>query len=169
MTNNDVLRRLRYAIDLSNKAVIEIFGIFGPAKSLSEVTALLKKENEQGYQECSDLVLEAFLDGLIVYKRGVREGEGSQSKKKVTPLSNNEILRKIRIALELKEQEMLKLFELAQFPASKSELTAIFRAKGNENYKECGDQMLRNFLKGLTLRNRQESAVKKVRGLCAPQ
>lgn len=166
MTNNDVLRRLRYAIDLGNKAVIEIFRLSGQEKSQYDVTALLKKEHEQGYLECSDLVLEAFLDGLIAYRRGIRKEEASQSKKQVTQLSNNEILRKIRIALELKEQEMLALFKLAQFPTSKSELTALFRAKGHENYKECGDQMLRNFLKGLTIRHREGNAERT--GLATP-
>jgi uncharacterized protein YehS (DUF1456 family) len=160
MTNNDIFRRLRYAIDLSNKAVIEIFSLSGQELTQSEVMALLKKEDEDGYLECSDQALEAFLDGLIIYKRGKREG-GPAKAKKATPLSNNEILKKIRIALELKEDEMLALFKLAGFPVSKSELSALFRAKGQENYKECKDQLLRNFLKGLTIRNRDAGVTQK--------
>jgi uncharacterized protein YehS (DUF1456 family) len=160
MTNNDIFRRLRYAIDLSNKAVIEIFTLSGQELTQSEVMALLKKEDEDGYLECSDQSLEAFLDGLITYKRGKREGGPAQAKK-ASHLSNNEILKKIRIALELKEDEMLALFKLAGFPVSKSELSALFRAKGQENYKECKDQLLRNFLKGLTIRNRDASAARK--------
>ena len=163
MTNNDIFRRLRYAIDLSNKTILESFKLSGHDMSQSEFMALLKKEDEEGYLECSDVVLEAFLDGLITIKRGKRQEETSAcAKKTVTQLTNNEILRKIRIALELKEQEILALLKLAQFPVSKSELSALFRAKGHENYKECGDQLLRNFLKGLTLRNRDDKAVKKV-------
>jgi len=161
MTNNDVFRRLRYAIDLSNKALIEIFRLSGQELTQSDLIALLKKEDEEGYQECGDLVLEAFLDGLIAYKRGARQEEAGCSKKKPTPLTNNEILKKIRIALELKEDEMLAVFKLARFPTSKSELSALFRAKGHENYKECGDQLLRNFLKGLTIRNRDDIAEEK--------
>ena len=69
-------------------------------------------------------------------------------------LTNNDILKKIRIALALKEEEFLALFKLAQFPVSRSELSAVFRAKGQDNYKKCGDQMLRNFLKGLTMKYR---------------
>ena len=157
MTNNDIFRRLRYALDLSNKTVIEVFQLSGMEMIQSDVLALLKKEAEEGYLECSDLVLDAFLDGLIVQKRGNRQGEADKPKMTVKHLTNNEILRKIRIALELKEGDMLALLKLAQFPTSKSELTALFRAKGHENYKECGDQLLRNFLKGLTIRYREGS------------
>jgi len=154
MTNNDVFRRLRYAININNQTVVEIFRLSGLKMGQSDITALVKKEDEEGYLECSDLVLEGFLDGLIAYKRGKREGEGDKTKEAATQLTNNDILKKIRIALALKEEEMLQLFKLAQFPTSKSELSAVFRAKGHENYKQCGDQMLRNFLKGLTVKNR---------------
>jgi uncharacterized protein YehS (DUF1456 family) len=161
MTNNDVFRRLRYAININNQTVIEIFKMSGLKMGQSDITALVKKEDEEVYLECSDEVLESFLDGLIAHKRGKREGEADQAKKRAAHLSNNDILKKIRIALELKEDEMLAVFKLAQFPTSKSELTALFRSRDHENYKECGDQLLRNFLKGLTLRNREEGQGKK--------
>ena len=159
MTNNDVFRRLRYAININNQTVTEIFKLSGLKMGQSDITALAKKEDEHGYIECSEKVLAAFLDGLVAFKRGKREGGAGQAKKK-TRLSNNEILKKIRIALELKEDEMLAIFKLAQFPTSKSELTALFRSKEHENYKECGDQMLRNFLKGLTIRYREDNVAK---------
>lgn len=161
MTNNDVFRRLRYAININNQTVVEIFRLSGLKMGQSDITALVKKEDEEGYLECSDEVLEGFLDGLVAYKRGKREGEQPQAKKRTSHLNNNDILKKIRIALELKEEEMLAVFKLAQFPTSKSELTALFRSKEHENYKECGDQLLRNFLKGLTIRNRDEDVAKK--------
>ena len=161
MTNNDVFRRLRYAINMNNQTVTEIFKLAGLKIGQSDITALVKKEDEQGYLECSDQVLAGFLDGLVAYKRGKREGEPGQAKQRQGHLSNNEILKKIRIALELKEDDMLAIFKLAQFPTSKSELSAVFRSKDHENYKECGDQMLRNFLKGLTVRYRDDSVTKK--------
>lgn len=161
MTNNDVFRRLRYAININNQTVVEIFKLSGLKMGQSDITALVKKEDEEGFVECSDLVLESFLDGLIAHKRGKREGQADQAKKAAPLLTNNEILRKIRIALELKEEQMLAVFKLANFPTSKSELTALFRAKTHENYKECGDQLLRNFLKGLTIKYRDDGAAKK--------
>jgi uncharacterized protein YehS (DUF1456 family) len=158
MTNNDIFRRLRYALDLSNPAVIEAFKLSGKEIGQPEVISLLKKEGDEGYLECSDPVLESFLDGLIALKRGKRPGEPGATS--TGGLSNNDILRKIRIALELKEADMLTVFKLAEFPTSKSELTALFRTKGHENFKECGDQLLRNFLKGLTVKYRDNPAKK---------
>lgn len=152
MTNNDVFRRLRYALSLNNQKLVEIFRHCGMKMGQSDITALMKKEGEEGYQECNDQVLVAFLDGLIASKRGVREGEPGKDQE--TRLTNNEILKKIRIALALKEDEMLDVFKMSQFRVSRSELSAVFRAEGQENYKPCGDQMLRNFLKGLTLKYR---------------
>jgi uncharacterized protein YehS (DUF1456 family) len=137
--------------------VIEIFRLSGKEVGQPDVMALLKKENEEGYQECSDTLLEGFLDGLIAHKRGEKQGEPAVALTTGARLTNNDILRKIRIALELKETDMLAVFNLAEYPTSKSELTALFRTKGHENYKECGDQLLRNFLKGLTIRYRDGS------------
>lgn len=156
MTNNDVFRRLRYAMNINNQSMVEIFRLAGRKIGQSDITSLLKKEDEEGFQECDDQVLENFLDGLITFKRGKKE-ESPGEVKKADRLTNNDILKKIRIALELKEAEMLAVFKLAQFPTSKSELTALFRTKGHENYKECGDQLLRNFLKGLTVKYRNDN------------
>lgn len=154
MTHNDVFRRLRYALNLNNQTVVEVFRLSGLKMGQSDITSLVKKDDEEGFQECSDEVLEAFLDGLIALKRGKREGEPEKAKPAAVQLTNNDILKKIRVALALKEDEMLALFKLAQFPISKSELSAVFRAQGQENYKPCGDQLLRNFLKGLTAKYR---------------
>lgn len=151
MTNNDVLRRLRYALDLSNPTVIEAFRLSGRDVAPSELCSLLKKEGEEGYLECSAFILEDFLDGLIALKRGTRGGAPRLPPEGGGHLSNNDILKKIRIVLALKESQMLAVFRLAGFSTSKSELTALFRTKGHENFKLCGDQLLRNFLKGLTL------------------
>lgn len=154
MTNNDILRRLRYALDISNPAVVKIFKLSGHEIDLSGLTALLKKEDEEGYVDCSDKVMELFLDGLILHRRGRKETAPGQAKKSDSPLTNNAILKKLRIALELKEDDMIGILKLAGVNMSGHELTALFRKEGHRNYKECGDQFMRNFLKGLTVRNR---------------
>ena len=100
------------------------------------------------------MIMEHFLDGLIIHKRGKKENKTETVKKTAVPLTNNIILKKIRIALELQEDDMLGILKLANVQLSKSELTALFRRVGHKNYKECGDQFLRNFLKGLTIRYR---------------
>ena len=155
MTNNDVFRRLRYALNLNNQAVVEAFRLSGMKMGQADITSLVKKDDEEGFRECADEVLQAFLDGLIALKRGKREGADDKPAPSPEELTNNDVLKKIRIALSLKEDEMLAIFKLAKFPVSKSELSAVFRAKGQDNYKPCGDQMLRNFLKGLTMKCRE--------------
>lgn len=152
MTNNDILRRLRYALNINDSTMIELFRLSDFDIDQTRLTALLKKEDEEGFIVCSNDVMKHFLDGLIIYKRGKKEAAPGQAKESASPLTNNTVLKKIRIALELHEDDMLAVLKLAGMDISKSELTALFRKEGHRNYKECGDQFLRNFLKGLTLR-----------------
>jgi len=154
MTNNDILRRLRYALDIKDSMMIEIFKLSEYKIDRSNLIDLLKKEEEEGYVECSDEVMELFLDGLIIHKRGKREEMPGHVEKQDAPLTNNGILKKLRIALKFREDEMLSTLKLAGMSLSKSELSALFRKEGQRHYKECGDQILRNFLKGLTTRYR---------------
>ncbi len=152
MVNNDVLRRLRYALNVGDEKMVEIIKLSGREIDQENVASLLKKEDEEGYLECDNDVMESFLDGLIIYRRG-KGGRGpDQHKTPASLLTNNDILKKLRVAFELKEDDMHGALALAGFQVSKSELSALFRKKGQKNYRECGDQLLRNFLKGLTLR-----------------
>ncbi|GAX60216.1 hypothetical protein SCALIN_C07_0027 [Candidatus Scalindua japonica] len=152
MTNNDILRRLRYALDIKDSKMIEIFKLSEYEIARPDLINLLKKEEEEGYVECGDNILECFLDGLIIHKRGKRENMPGNVTTPDLPLTNNSILKKLRIALKFREDEMLSTLKLAGMVLSKSELSALFRKEGQRHYKECGDQILRNFLKGLTTR-----------------
>ena len=154
MTNNDILRRLRYALDIKDTTMIEIFKLADHSIARSDLIDLLKKEEEEGYVECGDVVMELFLDGLIIHKRGKREMMPGQVETQDSPLTNNGILKKLRIALKFREDDMLSTLKLAGMSLSKSELSALFRKEGQRHYTECGDQILRNFLKGLTTRLR---------------
>ena len=135
--------------------MLEIFRLSGHALEPSLLADFLKKEDEKGYRECNDTVMGLFLDGLIVLKRGKRETGPGLLKKTDTPLNNNTLLKKLRIALELQEEDMLGILRLAGVELSKSELSALFRKEGSRNFKECGDQFLRSFLNGLALRQRR--------------
>lgn len=159
MTNNDILRRLRYALDISNPGMVEIFKLSGCNIEQPTLIKFLKKEDEEDYIECSNPLMTFFLDGLIVQKRGRRESPAGPAVKPDTNLTNNTILKKIRIALDFKEDDMIAVMKLADIAISKSELSALFRNKGHKNFKECGDQFLRNFLKGLTIRFRNTNPV----------
>ena len=154
MTNNDVLRHLRYALNINDSTMGEIFKLAGHEMEQANLTSLLKKEDEEGFVNCGDAVLGYFLDGLILHKRGRKENTPGEKRKADSRLTNNVILKKLRIALELKEDDMLGILKLANVDISKHELTALFRKEGHKNYKECGDQFLRKFLKGLSIRYR---------------
>lgn len=160
MNNNDILRRVRYALDISNPGMIDIFKLSGCTLELPTLLKLLKKEEEEEFISCSNPMLSFFLDGLIIHKRGRRDGDDGQPPKPDASLNNNAILKKLRIALDLKEEDMLATLKLAGVVISKSELSALFRNKGHKHFKECGDQFLRNFLQGLTVRNRGVSDAK---------
>jgi uncharacterized protein YehS (DUF1456 family) len=134
--------------------MIEIFKLVDHEIEQSNLTGFLKKEDEEGFVNFSDDVLGYFLDGLILHKRGRKEIKPGETRKSDLRLTNNNILKKLRIALELKEDDMLGILKLANVNISKSELTALFRKEGHKNYKECGDQFLRKFLKGLSIRYR---------------
>ena len=152
MDNNHVLRSLRYTLKISDSKMIEIFDLGEHKISKEELLNLLKHEEDTGFLVCSSKVLLSFLDGLIIHKRGKQENKTGSPQKSST-LNNNVILKKIRIALNFKEEDMLETFKLVDLQVSKSELTAIFRRSDHKNYKECGDQFIRNFLKGLALNN----------------
>jgi len=154
MINNDVLRSIRYMLDLSDNKVVDIIGLADPSFAVEkdDVRAFLLKEDEPGYLACSDAVLAHFLDGLIIHRRG---RDGSVPLRPVEKrVSNNVVLKKLRVAFELRDVDMHQVFVDAGLPVSKPELSALFRQPGHKNYRPCGDQLLRNFLKGLTLRVR---------------
>ncbi len=149
MDNNDLLRRLRYALNVKDDYMEKCFTAGGNKITGQEIEALFLRDEESAFLVCSSRRMEQFLDGLIIMKRGVRE-DGSVPPP-VARLTNNIILKKIRIALELREENMLEVFKLGEFPITKSELTALFRKEGHKNYKPCGDQLIKRFLKGLPL------------------
>lgn len=152
MINNDVLRSLRYTLDVSDAQLAAIIELGGQPITEAEVTALLKKDSEDDYVECSDALMAYFLDGLVYFKRGKDDSRPPQPHE--LPMTNNIVLKKLRVAFELKEVDMHAIMQNVGFPVSKPELSALFRKFGHSNYRPCGDQFLRNFLKGLTLRVR---------------
>ena len=154
MINNDVLRSIRYMLDLSDIKVVEITKLADPAFPLekADVLAFLRRDDDPDYATCGNPVLAHFLDGLVIYCRGRNDSLPPRPVEK--RITNNVVLKKLRVAFELKDVDMHQIFESAGFPISKPELTALFRQPGHNNYRACGDQLLRNFLKGLTLRVR---------------
>ena len=69
-------------------------------------------------------------------------------------MTNNDILKKLRVALKLRDSDIVDILKLVDFRISKSELGAFFRREDHPKYMECGDQVLRNFLNGLVIHMR---------------
>lgn len=160
MIHNDVLRRLRYALAINDTATISIFKLVNYDMELDYLHAVMKREEEVGYLPCRDKIIALFLDGLIIKNRGRQEGQAPQELGPKERLSNNEVLRKIRIAMSYKDEDMIEVLQLAGFRISKSELSALFRKPDHRNYKPAGDQVVRNLLQGMVKKYRPESTRK---------
>ncbi len=155
MINNDVLRSVRYMLDLSDAKIVDIIHLCDPAFTVekADMDGYLAREGDPGFVECASPTLARFLDGLVFHLRGKDpDAPARPIEKRVT---NNVVLKKLRVAFELKDVDMHQIFEDAGFPVTKPELSALFRQADHRNYRPCGDQLIRNFLKGLTLRVRK--------------
>lgn len=151
MTNNDIMRRIRYIFDLSDSQMIAIFGLADYPVKREEVSDWLKREDDPAFKACNDTTLALFLNGLINRMRGRREGAQPEPEKRLT---NNMVLVKLKIALDLKAEDIMELLAMTGLPVSKHELSAFFRRPDHKHYRECKDQVLRNFLKGVQLKYR---------------
>jgi uncharacterized protein YehS (DUF1456 family) len=151
MTNNDILRSLRYTFDFSDDKMITLFGLGGKTVSRSEVSDWLKREDDPDYKGIYDKELAYFLNGLIIDRRGKREGEEPIAEKTLT---NNMVLRKLKIALDMKDDEILEILASVNVNISKHELSAFFRKPTQSQYRLLKDQILRNFLRGLQIKFR---------------
>ena len=167
MNNNDILIRIRYALNLKDGQMVKIFKLGGVEVTEEEVKKMLTKVKEEfGFQDadsnetlpCNNKMLDAFLNGLITFKRGRQEKKSGQPENPVSITRrnniNNIVLKKLKIALSLTSEEVIDILGLAGVKISKGELSAVLRKEGHKNYKECGDRYLRNFLKGLAIQYR---------------
>jgi uncharacterized protein YehS (DUF1456 family) len=133
--------------------MIEIFGLGSLEVTRAQVSDWLKKEDDPDFVAIVDPQLAAFLTGFIVEKRGKKEGEEPKPEKR---LNNNIVFRKLKIALNLKEEDILDVFALVGFKISKHEISAFFRKPDVDQFRPCGDQILRNFLHGVQLTFRKD-------------
>lgn len=146
MTNNDILRRLRYTFDFSDSKMIEIFKLADYNVTREQVSNWLKKDDDDDYASCGDIPFSSFLNGLIIEKRGKQDKPLPEPDKKLT---NNIILRKLKIAFNMKNEDVLAFLSTNGLSISKHELSAFFRRTDHKHYRLCKDQVLRNFLQGL--------------------
>ncbi|EJL87686.1 DUF1456 family protein [Pantoea sp. BIGb0393] len=152
MMSNDVLRSVRYMLDLSDSKVVEIFALAGSEVPLEDVQAWMKKDDDAAFRKLPDVLMGYFLNGLIFYRRGKSEDAPAPSIER--RMNNNIFMKKLRIAFALKTTDIPDVLLKANFKISQAEVGAIFRNPEHKNFRECGDQILRNFLKGLTMIHR---------------
>jgi uncharacterized protein YehS (DUF1456 family) len=155
MTNNDILRRIRYVFDFNDTKMIAIFALADLDVRRGHIIAWLAKDDDPTFEECKDHMLATFLNGLINDKRGKKDGLTPKPERQLT---NNIILMKLKIALNLQSEDMIEIVQLAGFTLSAHELSSFMRRPEHRNYRECKDQVLRNFLKGLQIKLRGEEA-----------
>ena len=151
MTNNDVLRRLRYVFELSDTRMMAMWAHGGRQVTRATMSDWLKRDDDPAFIACPDEALAVFLNGLIADRRGARDGPAPPVEKS---LSNNGILTKLKIACALSSDDVIAIIALAGLNVTKPELSAFFRKPDHKNYRVCQDQVLRNFLKGLQLKHR---------------
>jgi uncharacterized protein YehS (DUF1456 family) len=157
MTNNDILRRIRYVFDFDDAKMIAIFALADLDVRRGHIIAWLLKDDDPAFEACKDRMLATFLNGLISDKRGKKPGPQPKPEQQLT---NNIILMKLKIALNLQSEDIIATTEMGGFTLTAPELSSFMRRPGHRNYRECKDQVLRNFLKGLQIKFRGEQVEK---------
>ena len=142
MNNNDILIRFRYALELKDPEIVEIFKLGSVKVTREEVRLLLTKSkddtpnetNNEENMECTNAMLDSFLNGFIIFKRGKQEPKPGMPERPILAISSNEtvnniLLKKLKIALALTSEDMLDLLKEAGVVISKGELSAVLEKK----------------------------------------
>lgn len=156
MLNNDVLRSVRYMLNLNNDDMVKIFALADSPVTAEQIVVWTKKEDEDNFKLCPDILMATFLNGLIYFRRG--KDDSKPVPKIERKMTNNIILKKLRIAFDLKSDDVLAILLGQDFRVSTPEITAMMRAPEHKNFRACGDQFLRYFLRGLTARVQPKKA-----------
>lgn len=146
MTNNDIFRRIRYILGYDDGKMVSVYQLTDAKVTRAQICDWLKQDEDPKQDRIKDIDLATFLNGLIIEKRGKKEGPQPAPE---TRLTNNIIFNKLKIAFNLKAEDVLDMLALADFDLGKSELTAFFRKPNHKNYRQCQSQVLRNFMLGL--------------------
>jgi len=148
MINNDILRRVTTLLSFDGEKTRSVFKLNNCEISADKLLSFFIEKDEEDYVELLDVELASFLNGLIVDKRGAKEGPQAVAE---TTLSNNAIFNKLKIAFSLQADDVIATLELAELSLTKYELSAFFRNVHNKHYKDCSDAVLSAFIKGLKI------------------
>ncbi|MEN8817796.1 MAG: DUF1456 family protein [Nonlabens sp.] len=153
MDNNDILRRLRFTLNLSDDSMMDMYAKGGEPVSRAEISNWLKKEEDEDFDVVIDENLATFLNGLIVNYRGKKDGKTPVAE---TELDNVIVLRKLKIAFNFTSDELIYIWKKAGVEISETELSAFFRKRTHPKFKYLNDQYLRKFLKGFQIQRKTQ-------------
>lgn len=161
MNNNDILIRLRYALDMRDIDMLEMFQLGGITLTREDLKVLLTRQepDTEPDEVLDNHSLEAFLNGFIIFNRGEAPTKNGVKPEPTFLIRthrqvNNVMFKKLKIALSLTSDDIIELLSLANVTVSPGEISAILRKENHRNYKVCGDRYARNFIKGIMIRNR---------------
>jgi uncharacterized protein YehS (DUF1456 family) len=149
MTTNQILKQCQKILSVDDDVIHEIFTLADETIPKSRVSGYLKDKDDKEFLDCGYAALGTFLDGLIIYKRGDSNSKNQNDEE--IRVNNNLILKKLRIAFELKDVDMYAIFNSVDIDITKSELSSLFRKEGHKNYRACPDSILQLFLEGLEI------------------
>jgi len=147
LKTNDILYKIQKALSLTQEEMIEAYKLADYKMAATHLDSLLKRRQDEDSKLCSYEELGIFLDGFVILKRS--PSTKKENNDEIVELTNNIILKKLRIAIELKEAETEIIFSLGEAELSKQQLASLFRKEGHKNFKECSDELLMAFLDGL--------------------
>ena len=147
ISTNEILYRIKKALNLTSKEMLETYKLETYKMEEKHLDGLLARRQNKDFILCSYEELGIFLDGLVTLKRGPSPKKPNNDE--TVSLTNNLILKKLRIALELKEAQTEIIFGLADVELSKQQLASLFRKESHKNFKPCSDELLMAFLEGL--------------------
>lgn len=148
MINNAVLRTIRDTAKLKDESLLELLDDVTPATNLATLQCYLANVDEANFVPMTDELMIGLLDNFVVSRRGPNPNPVAETP---LPLTNNAILKKLRVAFNLQEIDLIEVLAAVECRISKQALRALFRKASHSNYHACDDQLLRQFLAGLEL------------------
>ena len=146
MTNNYILSSIMDSLKLDKVDILKSYKLADKKITQDDVDDILREPSDEKFILLSNEGFELFLNGFISYKRGPSD---KKAKKQKIYFSNNIILKKLKIALDLKDEDIIAIFEKDGLEITKSQLTAYFRRDGHINYRKCSDSLMKRFINGL--------------------
>lgn len=158
MRTNDIFRKITQSLTLGNLQIQQLFALSAIDLNDKEIANLLKTDYQPGFEPMPDYVLLIFLNNLIEQQRGKKNDAEQEVIEKHAKISNNDVLKKLRITYNLHEQQVRDALKLATIELTKSDLAALFRKPGHVHFKACDDELVLDFIEGLGLLLQQRQA-----------